>query len=165
MIFVFTIGSLCWSSVSVSYQQRDGVQQCTSKGSPHPQKWRFVDKSDVASFWWVVKSVLAWHFLNRDLLHYSHIVLSLSDVKPVFSQLCIFKSLMCCYSHITRYSDVLFFLTQSSSLELRRDLIIHYLIALSKAICSLESATSKREKTLNLENITQQQPEMVLNGL
>ena len=32
MIFVFTIGSLYWSLywVSVSYQQRDGVQQCTT---------------------------------------------------------------------------------------------------------------------------------------
>ena len=30
MIFLLTIGSLYWSSVSVSYQQRDRVQQCTS---------------------------------------------------------------------------------------------------------------------------------------
>ena len=31
MISVLTIGSLYWSSVSASCQQRDGVQQCTSR--------------------------------------------------------------------------------------------------------------------------------------
>ena len=27
----------------------------------------FLDKSGVASFWWVLMSVLSWHFLNREL--------------------------------------------------------------------------------------------------
>ena len=39
MIFVFTIGSLHWS-VSASYQQRDGVQQCTSGGGDRDRIWR-----------------------------------------------------------------------------------------------------------------------------
>ena len=36
MIFVFTIGSLYWSSAS--YQQRDWVQQCTTKETSEQAK-------------------------------------------------------------------------------------------------------------------------------